>query len=117
MRRELPQGTFPLWLFAGFLFIAMSIPLILNKVPPNAWYGFRVAKTYASERIWYVANREAGYNLLYAGITIAVTAVVTKLLVSKYGLSNNIFNSVNLVIFIFALVVTTARSFLTLNQL
>ncbi|YAF99503.1 MAG: SdpI family protein (plasmid) [Nodularia sp. CChRGM 3473] len=95
----------------------MSIPLVIGKVTPNAWYGFRVAKTFASERIWYMANRVAGYNLLYAGITIAVTAVVTKLLVSKYGLSNNIFNSVNLAIFIFALVVATARSFLTLNQL
>ncbi|MEA5504318.1 SdpI family protein [Halotia wernerae UHCC 0503] len=95
----------------------MSLPLILGKVPPNAWYGFRVAKTFASERIWYMANRAGGYNLLYAGITIAVTAVVTKLLVSKYGLSNNIFNSVNLAIFIFALVVTTLRSFLALNRL
>lgn len=117
MRRESSQRTFPLWLFAGFLFIAISIPLILEKVPPNAWYGFRVAKTFASERIWYMANREAGYNLLYAGITIVVTAVVTKLLVSKYRLSNDIFNSVNLVIFILALMITTARSFLTLNQL
>ena len=117
MTRELPQRTFPLWLFAGFLFIAVSIPLILDRVPPNAWYGFRVAKTFASERIWYTANREAGYNLLYTGITIALTAVVTKLLVSKYRLSNNIFNSINLVIFIFVLVVATVRSFLTLNQL
>ncbi len=117
MKREPSKITFALWLFAGFLFIAISTPLILDKVSPNAWYGFRVAKTLASERIWYMANREAGYNLLYTGITVAVTAFVTKRLVSKYGLSNDIFNSVNLVIFIFALVVTTARSFLTLNQL
>ena len=117
MKRELSQITFPLWLFVSFLFIAMSIPLILNKIPPNNWYGFRVTKTLASERVWYIANHEAGYNLLYTGIAIAVTAFVTKLVVSKYGLSNNIFNWVNLVIFMFVLVVTTVRSFLTLARL
>ena len=117
MTREILQKTFPLWLFTGFLFIAVSIPLILDKVPPNAWYGFRVAKTFANERIWYIANREAGYNLLYAGMTIALTAVVTKLLFNKYGLSDNIFNSVNLFIFIFALMLAIARSFFTLNML
>ena len=117
MTREIFQRTFPLWLFSSFLLIGVSIPLILNKVPPNAWYGFRVAKTFSSEIIWYIANREAGYNLLYVGITTAVTAVLTKLLFNKYGLSENIFNSVNLVIFIFALVVAIVRSFFTLSML
>ena len=111
------QKTFPLWLFTSAVFISISIPLILKKVPPNDWYGFRVAKTFASERVWYMANREAGYNLLYLGIAVAVTAIVTKLLASKNGLSNNIFNSVNLVIFVLELLTAIIRSFLTLNQL
>ena len=111
------QRTFPLWLFASAVFISISIPLILEKVPPNDWYGFRVAKTFASERVWYIANREAGYNMLYLGITVAVTAIATRLLASKNGLSNNMFDSVNLVIFGLGLVIAIVRSFLTLNQL
>ncbi|MGL5833213.1 MAG: SdpI family protein [Waterburya sp.] len=51
------------WLFVGFLFIGISIPLILEKVTPNRWYGFRVAKTLASESIWDAANRVAGFDL------------------------------------------------------
>ena len=70
-----------------------------------------------SSDLWYIANREAGYNMLYLGITVAVTAIATRLLASKNGLSNNIFNSVNLVIFVLELLTAIIRSFLTLNQL
>mgnify|MGYP006356599333 FL=1 len=106
---------FFLWLFVGLLFISMSIPLVLEKVPPNRWYGFRVAKTFSSERIWYSANRVAGYDLLSVGILTVVTAVITRLIFNQLGSTNA--HIVNFAVFISALVIAVIHSFLNLNRL
>ncbi|MDJ0595519.1 MAG: SdpI family protein [Pleurocapsa sp. MO_226.B13] len=90
-------------------------PLILEKVPPNNWYGFRVAKTFSSESIWYAANRAAGYNLLWSGVAIAVTAAIVGLLFDRLG--STIAQTINLAVFIGALLVAVVRSFLYLNRL
>jgi uncharacterized membrane protein len=56
---------------AGFVFIAIGIPLALERIPPNRWYGFRTAKTISNQPIWYAANRVAGIDLIIAGVVIA----------------------------------------------
>jgi uncharacterized membrane protein len=109
------KNTLFLWLFVGLLFISMSIPLILEKVPPNEWYGFRVAKTFSSESIWYSANRVAGYDLLSVGVVTAITAMVTRLLFNQLGSTNA--HIINFTFFIGALVVAVIHSFLNLNRL
>jgi uncharacterized membrane protein len=109
------QNTSFLWLFVGLLFIGIGIPLILEKVPPNRWYGFRVTKTFSSERIWYAANRVAGYDLLWAGVVIVVTAVITGLLFNQIGSTTA--HTVNLTLFIGTLAVAVGHSFLNLNRL
>jgi uncharacterized membrane protein len=105
----------PLWLFVGLLFIGISIPLILEKVPPNRWYGFRVAKTFSSERIWYTANRMAGYDLLWAGIAIAITALITGLIFHQLG--STTVQTINFALFISALVLAVVHSFWNLRRL
>ena len=70
------------WIAAGVIFILISIPPILKLVPPNQWYGFRVAKAFTDEIIWYAANRVMGYDLLIAGVLIVIAALATaKLLI------------------------------------
>ena len=32
-------------LFSGALLAALSVPMIMGKIPPNGLYGFRVKKT------------------------------------------------------------------------
>jgi hypothetical protein len=54
------------------VFIAIGIPLALERVPPNHWYGFRTAKTFSNQTIWYAANRVAGIDLIIAGVVIAL---------------------------------------------
>ncbi|RMH79008.1 MAG: SdpI family protein [Calditrichaeota bacterium] len=54
----------------GALCIALAIPLIGRRIPPNHWYGLRVPATFADERIWYEANARAGKELLALGIFI-----------------------------------------------
>jgi uncharacterized membrane protein len=48
--------------------IVTAIPLVLRKVPPNLFYGFRTPKTLATRDIWYRANYLGGVNLLVASI-------------------------------------------------
>jgi uncharacterized membrane protein len=103
------------WLFVGFLLIGISIPLMLEKVPPNRWYGLRVAKTLSSESIWYPANRVAGFDLMWAGIAIAITSVITGLFFARLG--STIFQTINFAVFIAALITAAVHSFLHLNRL
>ena len=59
----------------GLLFIALSIPLIQGRVPPNAFYGFRTAKSLSDSKIWYEINRLSGIDLLIAGAFISFGSV------------------------------------------
>ena len=36
---------FFVFLFTGMLLVAMSLPLVLNLVPPNPWYGLLTPRT------------------------------------------------------------------------
>jgi len=65
-----------LWAVVSFIIIglgmvALSIPMILGKVPPNAWYGFRVSLTSDNPDLWYPANAYAGRLLCIAGLVTA----------------------------------------------
>ena len=64
---------------AGLLIAALSLPLILGKVPPNLWYGFRTPRTLSDPSIWYPANSYAGRWLLISGVLIALAAILLRL--------------------------------------
>ena len=73
------------WLLAVFLLtgsvlVALSIPLIRGRVPPNSAYGFRVKRTLENPGIWYPANRYAAYHILAVGVAIAIAATALYLL-------------------------------------
>ena len=62
------------------LSIIVAIPLAMQKVPPNLWYGFRTRKTLSDRSIWYRANYLGGVNMLYAGIiALAINAALSVL--------------------------------------
>jgi uncharacterized membrane protein len=64
-------------LAAPLVIIAFSVPLILGKVPPNMWYGFRTPTTLSSPDIWYRANRASGIYFAIAGaVMLLATAVL-----------------------------------------
>jgi hypothetical protein len=67
---------FFVFLFASVGLVVLSLPLVLGKVPPNPWYGFRVRRTLTDAAVWYAANRYSGWWMLAAGIAwmIAATA-------------------------------------------
>ena len=55
-------------LLIPLIIIALAVPLILEKVPRNAFYGFRTPFTMSSDEIWYYANKISGIALLLGGI-------------------------------------------------
>lgn len=44
----------------------VAVPMVLGKVPPNGFYGFRTPKTLSSAAIWYPANRFSGWMMIAA---------------------------------------------------
>jgi hypothetical protein len=47
----------------GLLFIGLSIPLVLGRVPPNPFDGCRSTKTLSDSKIWYQVSLHGGYRL------------------------------------------------------
>ena len=60
----------------GILLGGLALPLIVGRVPPNYWYGFRTPRTLASASLWYAANRYAGWRLLASGTAIVASAQI-----------------------------------------
>jgi len=69
------SGFTILFVFVGLLVAGLSVPMILRRVKPNPWYGFRTPKTLADEEAWYEANAYSGRLLLAVGISWVVAAV------------------------------------------
>jgi uncharacterized membrane protein len=64
--------VYALFGLTGLVLIAVSVPMLLGRVPPNLWYGFRTSKTLSDERIWYEANRLSGRAGIVAGTLMVV---------------------------------------------
>jgi uncharacterized membrane protein len=76
-----PRGVEYVAPLLALITIAISIPLVLRKVPPNVVYGVRTRKTLSDARIWYEANYRGGVALIVAGIVgLACWAVLMVLL-------------------------------------
>jgi uncharacterized membrane protein len=59
----------------GLLIVALAVPLIRRRVPPNGLYGLRVPATFADEWVWYEANARSGRDLLWLGMLLTLLAV------------------------------------------
>ncbi len=62
--------------FIGSLFIAISVPLNLKRVPPNKWYGLRIPATLSNETVWYDANAWMAKDMLKLGVLVIIAGVV-----------------------------------------
>ncbi|MBN1437783.1 MAG: SdpI family protein [Anaerolineales bacterium] len=56
-----------IYIIGGALLIALSLPLILRRIPPNAFYGFRVRWTMEDPELWYPVNAYAGKWMALVG--------------------------------------------------
>lgn len=104
-----------LWLLAGIGLIVAGYPLMIRRVPPNHWYGFRVPKTLRDPYVWYEANHVAGRDLLLAGFAVLLTALVTLLL--AWLLPAGIASYLTYGVFIVAMLLVIVDSFWALSKL
>ena len=63
-----------MYLVFGALLVGLSIPLMQDKVKPNGWYGFRVAKTMNDPDTWYAVNHHFSYRLFWSGVSLLAAA-------------------------------------------
>jgi hypothetical protein len=59
------------------LFVVLSIPLILQIVPPNHHYGLKTRETLSNKDVWYRENKKAGYMMLIFSIISMAEVLVT----------------------------------------
>ena len=64
-----------LYSLAGLGLVALAFPLLLEKVGPNPFYGFRLPTTLDNPKIWYAVNKYAAKRLIVAGACIVATAI------------------------------------------
>jgi len=81
-----------LYSFGGLLLAALSVPLILQKIPPNGLYGFRIPSTLENPSLWYKVNAYAGRRFLVVGLGTAVGAIILYFItmpnVDEYAMSS-----------------------------
>lgn len=63
-------------LFVGLFLVGISIPLWMEKVPRNGWYGVRLEKSLESDENWYRINRFGGLTGVLLGGLIALVGVL-----------------------------------------
>jgi uncharacterized membrane protein len=70
------DNTFAALLFAivGIIYVGLGVPLLLGRIPPNAWYGCRTQKTLSSEEIWYPVNRVTGRYMIISGVALILSS-------------------------------------------
>lgn len=105
-----------LFVGTGLLLIGLAIPMMLRRVKPNHWYGFRTRKTLSDERVWYASNAYGGKWLLILGIVHTVASFV---LYFVPALQNNLvaYTSAVGVIFLIGFTVVIVQSLRYLRSL
>ena len=100
---------------SAILLIIISMPLIINKIPPNRLYGFRLKKTLSDKGIWYKANKYGGVCLAVAGFITSIGCVT--LLLNKDKLSFDIINGLSLGLLITPIAVSLILTLIYIKEL
>lgn len=65
-----------LYSFGGLALAAFSVPLVLRRIPPNGFYGFRLRGSSENPQIWYKINAFAGRRMVVVGLGTAIGAII-----------------------------------------
>lgn len=99
----------------GLLFVALALPLIRRRVPPNRYYGFRTPRTLASRTAWYAANEAAGRALLVAGVAVSLGSLLLLPLARRLPVALHV--AAELVLVVVATALAVRRSLRALDHL
>ena len=65
-----------LYIISGTLLIALSLPLLFEKIRPNPLYGFRVSQTLDNREVWYAVNKYAAKRLMMVGASTIIASIL-----------------------------------------
>jgi hypothetical protein len=102
------------YVIGGLGLIIIAVPMYLGKIPPNAWYGFRVRKTLENPKIWYAVNKYSSVWFMAAGLALIITALGLALIPS---LSVDFYSIACLVVFTIFFGVGMSASIRYMNSL
>ena len=71
----------------GTILILVSLPLYLEKIKMNRFYGFRIRKAFESEENWYRINRYAAKALMCWSVVIMTMGIVCLFIEPQYVLT------------------------------
>ncbi len=57
---------------SGVVLIAISLPILFNKIPPNYLYGVRTPKAFLSDENWYLINRNGAKCFISWALVLVV---------------------------------------------
>jgi hypothetical protein len=66
-------------------FIVIGLPLAMNWIPQNRWYGFRTPATLTDPELWRRVNMFAGWALLVAALLGFIIATIWADIVDPWG--------------------------------
>lgn len=58
----------------GLMYIILGVPLVLDKIKRNSFYGFRTEKTLSDDKYWFPVNKVTGKWFVAAGIAIVLAS-------------------------------------------
>ena len=60
----------------GIVYILVSIPLLFDRIGPNRFYGFRIARAYELTAMWYKVNRSGAKIFVGYGIVMLAIGLI-----------------------------------------
>jgi uncharacterized membrane protein len=67
--------TILVFVFIGVVLIVLGIPLLLEKVKPNWFYGFRTPTIVKNKDLWYTVNKQVGKEFIISGIILMIGSI------------------------------------------
>jgi hypothetical protein len=65
-----------LYSFGGVILSGLSVPLLLNKIPPGGFLGFRLRSAMNNPQLWYQVNAYVGKRFLVVGLGTSIGAII-----------------------------------------
>ena len=104
-----------IFIFAGTSEIIMGMPLLMKKIKPNWYYGFRTPKTRSDEKIWYKINKYFGRDMIICGIILIIGSLFLITTIDLFTTEEIVI--VLMVFTLFPLAFAIVRGFLYLKEL
>ena len=104
-----------IFVLAGFMEVILGMPLLLEKIKPNWFYGFRTPKTMSNKEIWYKSNKYLGRDFIIIGIILIIGSLFLLLPGISFSLAEIAY--IELFLTLIPIIIVLIRGFVYLKKL